>query len=425
MTTPTNALALVTQGDEALQRLPKSKADQIREIFIPMAEMAEAFDDQYNEVMAEAAKEVTPEVSARARRLRLDIAKVRVQAEHARKGAKSQYLLASQAIDGTARILKWAISEKEEALEAIEKHAERMEAERLERLQAERAEILSEYVEDAHERRLSDMDEDVWTAYLAAKRQEHEDRIEAERLAEEARKERERVEQLTREREREVAPVFAFFEAPDGVELGELPEEEYAQVLNAARAGLAEHEAEQARIRAENERLAKEKAAAEAKAKREREKAEAAAKAAEEKARKEREAAEAAQREELARIEAEREEERQAAEEAARAERARLEAEAKAERERIEEEARAREAKAAAERERERKKAEAERARLAAMAEHSMRLFLSLDALVHLIEGHEIAGHPDVAPVLAEAREVIGAVRESAPDEAQLALVEG
>lgn len=425
MTTPTNALALVAQGDTALQKLPASKADQIRAVFIPMAELAEGFDDQYNEVMAEAAEEVTPEVSARARRLRLDIAKVRVQAEHARKEAKAQYLLASQAIDGTARILKWAISEKEEALEAIEKHAERMEAERLERLQAERAEILSEYVQDAHERRLADMDEDVWAAYLATKRQEHEDRLEAERLAEEARKERERVERLTRERQAALAPFYSFVDEAAYKAAGDLSDGDFGKVLAAAMEAKDDHDAEQERVRAENERLAKEKAAAEAKAKREREKAEAAAKAAEEKARKEREAAEAARREELARIEAEREKERKAAEEAARKERARLEAEAKDERERVEAEARAREAKAAEERERERKRAEAERARLAAMVEGAPAVVAAARALVDELVGHAIARNPEVAPLIAALREALDAAEPVDADEAQLALVEG
>jgi hypothetical protein len=398
MTTPANALALVNQGDDALQRLPASKADQIRAVFIPMAELAEAFDDDFNAVMAEAAKEVTPDVSARARRLRLDIAKVRVQAEHARKDAKAEYLLASQAIDGTAKVLKWAISEKEEALEAIEKHAERMEAERIERLQEERAEELLAYVPHAHEIDLGTMPDDVWAAYLASKRQEHEDRLEAERIAEEERKERERVEQVTREREREVTPVFAFFEAPEGMELGELPEEEYAQLLNAARAGLAEHEAEQARIREENARLAREKEAAEKKAAAERKKRETEAAKARKEAEERAARAEAERQEELARIEAQRKKER--------------------------EEARAREAKAAAEREKERKKAEAERARLAALVEGAPAVVAASRALLDELPKHAIARNPDVRPLIEALRDALDAADPVDADEEQLVMVE-
>src|SRR5690606_5953602 len=103
--------------------------------------------------------------------------------------------------------------EKEEALEKIEKHAELLERARLDALQAARVETLLPYLEDAAERDLAGMDEDVWTADLATKRKDHEDRIEAAREAEVNRMERERLESLLRERERRIAPVFDFFGA--------------------------------------------------------------------------------------------------------------------------------------------------------------------------------------------------------------------
>jgi colicin import membrane protein len=388
MTTPTTTLALVQQGDESLQQLPPSKADQIRAVFIPMAELAESFDDAYNEVMAEAAAEVTPGVSKKARRLRLDIAKVRIQAEHARKETKAQYLLASQAIDGTARILKWAISEKEEALEKIEKHAERMEAERIQRLQEERAELLAAYVEDAHERDLGTMETDVWDAYLATKKQAHEDRLEAERLAEEARKEQERIQRLTAKRQKVLAPLYNFVDAPAYQSAGELSEDDFGKVLEMAKAAKLKHEKEQERIRAENERLAKEKAAAEAKA------------------RKEREAAEKKRKAELAKIEAER-----------KAEREKLEAEAKARAEKARKEREAELARIEAERRKEREAAEAERARLEALAEAAPLLLAALKAILKEAPAHAWSRHESMRPLLDQAREAVEAA-EPQPAEA-------
>lgn len=237
--------------------LPPSKAEQIRAVFVPMADMLEGFEGDYNEVMALAAVEVTPEVSARARRLRLDIAKIRVAAEKARVATKAEYLLASKAIDGTNNVLKWAISEKEEALEKIEKHAELLERARLDALQAERVEALLPYLEDAAERDLAGMDDDVWAAYLATKRKDHEDRTAAAAAAEAERAERERVAELNTERQRVAAPFHDFFEYP-AEDIGSIPEEDFLALLQAAVDAKSAHEAEQEEVRAEAARLAEE-----------------------------------------------------------------------------------------------------------------------------------------------------------------------
>lgn len=254
---------MVTLETDELGALPPSKAEQIRATFLPMADALQGFEDEYNAVMAEAAEEVTPSVSSRARRLRLDIAKVRVAAEKARVAVKAEYLLATKAIDGTNNILKWAISQKEEALEAIEKHAERMEEERRAALHAERSEALFPFVDILPDIDFSAMDADVWAAYLATKQRDHADRIEAERKAEEARAaeaERIRVEQeaIRAENERLRAEAAAA-EAERRKEMARLEEERRKEEL-ARRAELARIEAERQKereaIEAERQRLA-------------------------------------------------------------------------------------------------------------------------------------------------------------------------
>jgi len=101
---------------------------------------------------------------------------------------------------GVHNILVWAVSEKESTLKEIENHFEIQEKKRLETLQRKREEELGKYVEDAHERDLSGMVEDVWRAYISTKKKQHEDRIEAERKAESDRIEAEKAEALERER---------------------------------------------------------------------------------------------------------------------------------------------------------------------------------------------------------------------------------
>lgn len=259
---------------EELSALPTSKADQIRATFAPMADAVQAFEEEYDEIVA-LATDVTPELSARARRLRLGIAKVRIAAEKARVAIKAEYLLAGKAIDGVSNVLKWAISEKEDTLAGIEKHAEIMAREARDALQAERAKALTPYVQDAADRDLGGMEADVWDAYLSAKKQEYADRLAAEAKAEAERVERERVAALEAERVRQIAPVYDHFPEAHRDAPGAIPDAEYTEMLEAATAAKAEHAAEQARVKAEADRLAAEAERVEAERKAEREAAEA------------------------------------------------------------------------------------------------------------------------------------------------------
>lgn len=357
-----------------LQAVEKSKAEQIRQTFQPMAEMLDTFEQQYSEITAE--QQITSEVTAKAKRLRLDIAKVRIAAEKARKAQKEEYLRAGKAIDGVANILKWAVSEKEEKLKEIELHFERLEEQRLAALQAERVEQLSPYVEDAEERDLSSMEQDVWEAYLAAKKAAHKERIEAERKAEEERQRQELTAKIRSERQEFVAPVYDFFE--HGEDLGEMRSAEFTKRLEAARKAKAEHQAEQERIKKERQEL---------------------------------EAKLEAERQEQARKEAERKKAEQAAAEKARKEREAAEAKAKAERERHERELqveRDRIAKIEADL-KAKKQAEEKAAKAAAMAPDKDKLLAYAQAIVD-VPTPELKS-AEIAAIAAKVRELQGRIK--------------
>ena len=277
-----------------LSVIEESKAEQIKKTFEPMAQMIADFEGKYNEIITESEQEITRDLTAKAKRVRLDIGRVRIETEKLRKREKEEYLRAGKAIDGVSNILKWAISDKEIKLKEIEDHFEILEQKRLEALQAERVEQLSSYVEDAHERNLSDMEDDVWQAYLSAKKKEHEDRIEAEKKVEAERIAKEKAEAEERERIRK--------------ENEQLRKE-------------AEERERQAKIEAEK-RLAEEKAR--------REKEEAERKAREEKERKEREERDAKERKEREAYEAKLKAEREQREKVQRELEAKAEAERKA-----------------------------------------------------------------------------------------------
>lgn len=285
--------------------IEKSKAEQIKATFVPMVEMIEAFEDRYSEVISESEKEITKEVTTKAKRLRIDIGRVRIETEKVRKEQKEEYLRAGKAIDGVSNILKWAVTDKENRLKEIENFFEIQEQKRLEELQAKRADMLSVYVEDAHERNLSGMEEDVWNAYFQAKKKEHEDRIKAERKAEEDRIARERAEAQERERIRK--------------------ENERLKKEAEERERLAKIEAEK-RAKEEAARLAKEKAERQAREEKERKERE----AFEAKLKAEREAREKIEREERAKrekLEAELKAKAEAEQKAKEAEEARIQAE--------------------------------------------------------------------------------------------------
>lgn len=285
---------LVKFDTPELQVIEKSKAEQIKATFEPMAEMLAEFEERYNKLMAIPLEEITVDLTKEYKRLRLDVGRVRIDTGKAKDKAKEYLKLEDKAIMGIHNILVWAVKEKEDNLKERENYFEIQEQKRLEALQLERAEKLSPYVEDAHERDLAKFADDEFEALLAMKKKEQEDRIAAEKKAEEERIAKEKAE-------------------------------------------AEEHE----RIRKENEKLRKEaeererqaKIEAEKRAKEERErqaKAEAERKEREEKERKEREAYEAklkAERDEKERMQRELEAKAEAERKAKEDEKARIEAE--------------------------------------------------------------------------------------------------
>lgn len=279
---------------QVIEKIEKSKAEQIKATFEPMAEMLAKFEERYNKLMAIPLEEITVDLTKEYKRLRLDIGRVRIDTGKAKDKAKEYLKLEDKAIMGIHNILVWAVKEKEDNLKERENYFEIQEQKRLKALQFERAEKLAPYVEDAYERDLVKFADDEFEALLAMKKKEQEDRIAAEKKAEEERIAKEKAEAEERERIRK--------------------------------------ENEQLRKEAEErERQAKIEAEKRAKEERERQaKAEAERKEREEKERKEREAYEAklrAEREEKERMKRELEAKAEAERKAKEEEKARVEAE--------------------------------------------------------------------------------------------------
>ena len=182
---PSTAVVVLDNPD--LELVGESRAKQIKKTFEPMIIMLDGFESSYNELINDSETEITAEITKRAKRMRIDIGKVRIETDKIAAVQKNDILIAGRAIDGVRNILKWAVSEKELKLKEIEDFFAIQESKRLEKLQDERVKLLDPFVDGAAERALSKMDEDVWNAYLSVKKKDFEDRAEAEKIAEEQR----------------------------------------------------------------------------------------------------------------------------------------------------------------------------------------------------------------------------------------------
>lgn len=162
--------------------LEESKAADIAAQFKPMLDKMVELEAEYNKVIA------LPIESAakQAKELRLKYVKVRTGTAAIHKAQKDFYLAGGRYVDGWKNAQLFASQGIEEKLEAIEKHAENLERERIAKLQEERQAQLDVY-EMYNVPNLGSMELAVWESFLLGTKTSFEQRKEAERIAEEQR----------------------------------------------------------------------------------------------------------------------------------------------------------------------------------------------------------------------------------------------
>lgn len=288
--------------------LDNAKAETIASAFTPKLVEREAYAQQYAELITQ---ELSPELSKKASELRKKLVKVRTGIAEIHKTEKAFYLAGGRFVDALKNKYILSVEQMEEKLEEIENYYINIEKQRIEALRLERlAQLLPlGYVEDSRIN-LGDIDETIYNSIklgLETKRAEEE---KAAKEAEELRLAELAKDKAENERRLLIAP-YAQFDTSNS-DLRNMTDEVFTALLTSLQTAKKEYEAEQAKIREENERLRKEAESAELQAKQEREasekklaeeraKAEAERKAIEEKARKE--AQEAAEKQ--AKLEAE------------------------------------------------------------------------------------------------------------------------
>lgn len=248
-----------------------------------------------------------PETAKIARELRLKIRDNRTKGIDVwHKTTKDFFLKGGQFVDAIKRVEIAVNQRMEENLESIEKYFENKEKERKAKLNEERLSILEPYSEFLpFGINFGEISEEEFTKILNGAKLQFEAKLEEERKVEEERLRIEKITKLHYERKEQLLPLWQFLDDTT-INFGELSEELFASIKSVANAKKVDYEADQERIRVENEKLAAEKAELEAKAKKERE--EKAALEAELQAKKEAEAKalkEAAEKAEKERIEAE------------------------------------------------------------------------------------------------------------------------
>lgn len=198
-----------------------TEAQAIGSKFAPFMNTVNDLSAQINELKGQ---EITPELAKTARKLRLELVSNRGKNGllEIKEELKAGLLVRTRLIDKYVGVVEESSKLSELAAEAIEKHSERVEAERLNKVYNDRVAMLEPYGEVNRFIDLKQMDEATFNNFLAdtkiayetrkenerkaeqeridAEKKAEQDRIDAEKKAEAERLEKEKADKLERER---------------------------------------------------------------------------------------------------------------------------------------------------------------------------------------------------------------------------------
>lgn len=157
------------------------KGLSIENAFAPKVIEAEGYNEVYKHILT---KEISKEVCQEARELRLKLMRVRTGIGTIHEAEKAYYIAAGKFCDALKKKLQTPISQMEEKLEEIEKHFENLEKQRLAKIEADRKEMIRPFVSeiDLAGMSFSNMPDDVFEAYMTAKKTGFEQRQKEEAL---------------------------------------------------------------------------------------------------------------------------------------------------------------------------------------------------------------------------------------------------
>lgn len=242
--------------------LELSKVLQIQQSFVPKWEEKTELEKDLKNFKAKYDKDGHNEETVQeAKDLAKRAQKVRTSTDKIHSAEKSFYWEGGKLVDAFKKAIHDPIKEHEAELKKITEKEKREEEARLAKLQEDRVAILSEYVEDAEERKLNEMDDEMWEAYLMMQKKKYEDRLAEEKKAEEEEKERQRLVDLYNSRKEELIPFWNYIkDDTKSADFSALPKGSFDIILNEAKEAKAEDDKKKAELEKEAEALRKKEA---------------------------------------------------------------------------------------------------------------------------------------------------------------------
>ncbi len=178
--------------------IEKSQAEAVLEGFSDFFARVATFENRARAIKVTDASQVDD--MKEARKIRLELKDIRVNAEKVRKERKEFFLRGGKAIDGIANVLKALVVPLEEHLERQENYVERLEEERKERVNAERIAALTPYVQDISVYNLKEMTDGAFKVLLETSKTAWQAQRDAEKKAEADRIEKEKADKAENDR---------------------------------------------------------------------------------------------------------------------------------------------------------------------------------------------------------------------------------
>lgn len=267
----TQTYDLVKQVDQ--YELHPDIATSLKESFLPFFVQANEWKIKADSLVVTSASQ--KEEMAQAREARRALVRIRTEADRTRKLLKEDSLRYGKAVQGLYNLVEYLVVPIEEHLERQEKFVELEEKRMKAELKAKREMDAQPYREFIPYIDFGNITDEDFDKLINGAKLQMQAKLDAEAKVKAERERQIRIAQLQDVRKNDLIPVWQFVETEKRTILGEMSEEEFESIFSSAKLSNEKWLAEQARIKAENERLAKEKAEAEAKAKAERDKLEA------------------------------------------------------------------------------------------------------------------------------------------------------
>lgn len=179
--------------------LQEEQAEEVQSVFLPVIEERRNLEPSYSAIIQ---AEQTQEISKKAKELRLKLVKVRTATDKIHKTAKAFYLAGGRFVDAWKNKNNAVIEEMEANLKEKEEYYERIEAQKKAELKAKREQECSQYT-DISFVDLGGMPEEIYQNYFVGIKKAYDEKIEAEKKAEQERLKKEAEEKAEQERIRE------------------------------------------------------------------------------------------------------------------------------------------------------------------------------------------------------------------------------